>query len=98
MPFDCQGAFWLGYYQYCKLSNDVKNYTSKELSIIGESLYGTQWQSNLARDLRLSDARSVREWVAGERKIPFGVWADLTELVKAKKANLSSILKKLTID
>ncbi|MDW0602457.1 hypothetical protein P2G71_14125, partial [Mannheimia haemolytica] len=62
------------------------------------SLYGTQWQSNLARDLRLSDARSVREWVAGERKIPFGVWADLTELVKAKKANLSSILKKLTID
>ncbi|HDL4388822.1 TPA: hypothetical protein PW898_001709, partial [Mannheimia haemolytica] len=95
MPFDCQGAFWLGYYQYCKLSNDVKNYTSKELSIIGESLYGTQWQSNLARDLRLSDARRVREWVAGERKIPFGVWADLTELVKAKKANLSSILKKL---
>ncbi|HDL1284679.1 TPA: hypothetical protein PXB11_002775, partial [Mannheimia haemolytica] len=94
MPFDCQGAFWLGYYQYCKLSNDVKNYTSKELSIIGESLYGTQWQSNLARDLRLSDARRVREWVAGERKIPFGVWADLTELVKAKKANLSSILKK----
>lgn len=92
------GAFWLGYYQYCKLSNDVKNYTSKELSIIGESLYGTQWQSNLARDLRLSDARRVREWVAGERKIPFGVWADLTELVKAKKANLSSILKKLTID
>ncbi|MDW0748157.1 hypothetical protein P2H88_14305, partial [Mannheimia haemolytica] len=84
--------------QYCKLSNDVKNYTSKELSIIGESLYGTQWQSNLARDLRLSDARRVREWVAGERKIPFGVWADLTELVKAKKANLSSILKKLTID
>ncbi|WP_240019695.1 hypothetical protein [Mannheimia haemolytica] len=56
-------------------------------------MYGTQWQSNLARDLRLSDARRVREWVAGERKIPFGVWADLTELVKAKKLTYHQFLK-----
>ncbi|WP_458118761.1 hypothetical protein OF381_10425 [Mannheimia haemolytica] len=96
MSFDCQGAFWIGYYQYCKLSDDVKSYTAKELAIIGESLYGTQWQSNLARDLGLSDARRVREWVAGDRKIPFGVWADIAELVRAKQSNLSSILSKMT--
>lgn len=96
MSFDCQGAFWLGYYQYCKLKDDVKNYTSKELAIIGEALYGTQWQSNLARDLGLSDARRIRQWLAGERGIPFGIWGDLAELVRSKQNNLSSILSKMT--
>lgn len=96
MSFDNQGAFWMGYYQYCKLSDDVKSYTAKELAIIGEALYGSQWQSNLARELNLSDARRIRQWLAGERKIPFGIWADLAELVRVKKTNLSSILSKMT--
>ena len=98
ISFDCQGAFWIGYYQYCKLTDDVKNYTAKELAFIGESLYGTQWQSNLARDLGLSDARRIRQWIAGERKIPLGIWVDLAELVRAKQTNLSSILNKMTIN
>ena len=83
-------------HQYCKLTDDVKNYTAEELAFIGESLYGTQWQSNLARDLGLSDARRIRQWLAGERKIPLGIWADLAELVRAKQNNLSSILNKMT--
>ena len=84
------------YHQYCKLTDDVKNYTAEELAFIGESLYGAQWQSNLARDLGLSDARRVRQWIAGERKIPLGIWADIAELVRAKQTNLSSILSKMT--
>ncbi|WP_080546128.1 DNA methyltransferase [Actinobacillus pleuropneumoniae] len=73
-------------------------YTAEYLSIIGETLYGNQWQSNLARDLGLSDARRVRQWIAGERTIPSGVWADIVELVRVKQTNLSSILSKMTIN
>ena len=25
MDFDAQGAFWLGYYHYAKLTDDIKN-------------------------------------------------------------------------
>lgn len=75
-----------------------ETYTAEYLSIIGEALYGNQWQSNLARDLNISSSRRVRAWIAGERAIPFGIWADLEELVRAKQNNLSSILSKMTIN
>ncbi|OOF85184.1 hypothetical protein BKG88_08620 [Rodentibacter ratti] len=95
MSFDCQGAFWIGYYQYSKLKDDVKNYTPSHLSIIGEALYGNQWQTNLARDLNLSDARRIRQWMAGERKIPIGVWSDIVELLKSKQKRIEDILSEM---
>ena len=42
--------------------------TPAELRKIGESLYGTRWQTKLARALPVS-ARTVRYWLSGKRSI-----------------------------
>lgn len=60
----------------------------------GEALYGPRWQSDLARDLRVSD-RTVRRWDAGQNEIPAGVWADLRALLKARGLALASVRRKL---
>ena len=43
---------------------------------IGEALYGAGWQSDLSRDIGVSD-RSVRRWLAGTDAVPEGVWRDI---------------------
>lgn len=53
------------------------------LTQIGETLYGKQWQTDLARDLKLSDARRVRAWLKGERSIPPGIWTDCEQLLRS---------------
>lgn len=37
-------------------------------------LYGAEWQTRLARRIRV-DARTVRRWKAGDREIP--AWLDV---------------------
>lgn len=48
--------------------------TPDELERRGAALYGDEWQSPLARRIRV-DARTVRRWKAGEREIP--EWLDV---------------------
>lgn len=43
--------------------------TKEQLITIGQALYGTQWQSNLARALNI-DSRRVRQWLNDERPLP----------------------------
>lgn len=43
--------------------------TTNQLTAIGVALYGTQWQSDLARALSV-DSRRVRQWLNDERPIP----------------------------
>jgi DNA-binding transcriptional regulator YiaG len=43
--------------------------TPGQLSAAGQSLYGAQWQTALARRLGVDD-RTVRRWLAGDRAIP----------------------------
>lgn len=93
MSFDCQGAFWIGYYHYAKLASDVSDYGRQELETLGKVLYGEQWQSNLSRDLGLSSSRRMREWVAGDRKIPIGIWDEISGLLKEKQLKISELLK-----
>lgn len=57
----------------------------------GEALYGSRWQTELARALKLSSSRRVRQWLSGERGIPAGVWDDLDALAKERRAELSRI-------
>lgn len=95
MEFDAQGAFWLGYYHYAKLADDVKEFGADELTEVGRALYGEQWQTNLAKDLELSDARRIRYWLTG-RKIPIGVWVDIAALLKQKHMTINSILEKIS--
>lgn len=60
----------------------------------GEALYGSRWQSDLARDLRVSD-RTVRRWSAAANEIPVGVWPELVHLVRERRLWLTEIGKKL---
>lgn len=87
-----QGPFWLGYYHYATAREHSATIGPAGLERIGEALYGPRWQTDLARDLELSDARRVRQWIAGERPIPPGVWADLSSLVKQRRMTLAAVL------
>jgi hypothetical protein len=95
MSFEAQGAFWLGYYHYAKLADDVKNFGADELTEVGRALYGDQWQTNLAKELDLSDARRIRYWLTG-RQIPVGVWLDIAALLKQKQMTIDSVIKKIS--
>jgi len=44
--------------------------TPNELQRAGESLFGPQWQTPLARSLGMRDAAEVRKWMSGKRPIP----------------------------
>jgi hypothetical protein len=50
---------------------------------VGEALYGVQWQSDLSRDISVSD-RSIRRWLAGTDAVPEGVWADIHNHAEAR--------------
>ncbi|HQS15002.1 hypothetical protein [Reyranella sp.] len=67
---------------------------SATLRAAGEALYGPRWQSDLARDLKVSD-RTVRRWDAGQNEIPAGVWPELRTLLKARGLALASVRRKL---
>lgn len=53
--------------------------TPDQLREIGEALYGTGWQSDLAADLGVAE-RTVRRWLSGAQIIPDGVAAEVRAL------------------
>lgn len=59
----------------------------------GEALYGPRWQSDLARDLKVTD-RTVRRWAAGA-DVPSAVRLELAELLKARGAAIAAVRRKL---
>lgn len=60
----------------------------------GEALYGPRWQSELARELSVSD-RTVRRWVAGTSDVPSGLYVDLLRLTQERAAMLDAIAPRL---
>ncbi|MDO4224029.1 MAG: transcriptional regulator [Acinetobacter sp.] len=54
-----------------------------QLIAIGQALYGTQWQSDLARALDI-DSRRVRQWLNDERPIPEWLARELKILLQNK--------------
>lgn len=95
VPVETSGSFWIGYYHWASALNQAAEYGSNELRQCGEALYGDTWQSNLARELGLSDARRVRQWLSGDRPIPAWVWHDIAELLAHKKIITGVALKSL---
>jgi len=78
-------------------TSNVKNnekIMSKLLKDTGEALYGSQWQSALARDLDISD-RTMRRWVVGADNIPSGVAMDLWRLAEKRVALLDNVIERL---
>jgi ribosome-binding protein aMBF1 (putative translation factor) len=68
--------------------------TPQLLREAGEALYGARWQSELARELNVSD-RTMRRWAAGEFSIPEAVSAELRGILKAKGMALAAVRRKL---
>ena len=65
-----------------------------KLRAAGEALYGDMWQSNLARDLGVN-SRRVREWLAGERRTPPGIWTDIAALLRQRGDEALAVLVEL---
>ncbi|UYZ74519.1 helix-turn-helix domain-containing protein [Moraxella bovis] len=65
--------------------------TPDQLTAIGTALYGTQWQSDLARALNV-DSRRVRQWLKEERPIPDWLDDELKVLLNEKISLCQSLL------
>jgi hypothetical protein len=64
---------------------------SKEiLKLVGEFLFGEQWQAPLARDISVGE-RSMRRWAAGTDEIPNGVWRDIGFRLESMRGDLDFI-------
>jgi hypothetical protein len=60
---------------------------------IGEALYGRNWKTELAADLKVDD-RSLRRWIqTGE--VPTGVWRDLIVLLADRQEVIGSLLRRV---
>lgn len=68
--------------------------SSKLLRDTGEALYGPRWQTDLARDVNVSD-RTMRRWVAGADDLPAGVAFDLLRLCEERAALLDDMINRL---
>ncbi|OOS03287.1 hypothetical protein SAMN02745664_12328 [Moraxella cuniculi DSM 21768] len=62
-----------------------------KLTAIGQALYGTQWQSDLARALNI-DSRRVRQWLNDERGLPDWLEGELNRLLTDKITLCQSLL------
>ncbi len=60
----------------------------------GEALYGSRWQSDMARALDVSD-RTVRRWAAGSHDVSPGAWVDLRMLLKSRGLAIAAVRCKL---
>ena len=67
---------------------------SRLLHDCGAALYGSLWQSALARDLGVSD-RTMRRWATGAYDLPAGVYVDLLRLTQERAATLDGLAGRL---
>lgn len=68
--------------------------SSKLLQDAGAALYGPRWQTDVARDLNVSD-RTIRRWAAGTDDVPAGAYLDLARLIEERVADLEALAPKL---
>lgn len=62
----------------------------------GRALYGERWQTDLARDLGLSDGRRIRQWLSGDRPIPPGITNELKALLKSRAEAIECVLNNMS--
>jgi hypothetical protein len=68
--------------------------SSRLLQRCGEALYGPRWQSEIARDLKVSD-RTVRRWVSGASDTPDGIYLELLSMCQQRAAELDDLIAEL---
>lgn len=64
--------------------------TPETLIAYGEAIFGSRWQTELARKLRVSD-RTMRRWKAGKHEIPENVATEIVALATIKAGKLISL-------
>ncbi len=67
---------------------------SRLLIETGEALYGSRWQSEIARDLDCS-IRTVQRWAAGVYDLPDGIYMDLSRLALERAQMLDALADRL---
>lgn len=72
----------------------------QKLEQAGIALFGSRWQTELAASLKNADgkpldARRIRQWLAGERPVPIGVWTDIKLLAEQRKQQIDELIGKL---
>lgn len=60
----------------------------------GEALYGPRWETDLARDLGVSD-RTARKWDSGDQQPRPGVYTDLHRLLLERAAEIDALLPQI---
>lgn len=70
--------------------------TKEELHTIGRTLYGSQWQTELAKNIiNLEgvplDSRRVRQWACGARPIPDWLMPELKALAQKRMQEIQEI-------
>ncbi|OLV68196.1 transcriptional regulator, partial [Acinetobacter baumannii] len=65
------------------LDSEASRMSPEELKQAGEILYGTQWQTELARAIDVDSSR-VRQWMAEERPIPISLRSKIILLLMEK--------------
>ncbi len=66
------------------------------LSRVGEALYGSHWQTDLAKAVGVSD-RTMRRWVAEPGSVPRGLYMDLLNLVVERQVVLDDLVELLKL-
>ncbi|MBA5779125.1 hypothetical protein H2509_18510 [Stappia sp. F7233] len=70
--------------------------SSKLIRDVGEALYGPRWQSDMARDLDVSD-RHIRRLAAGASDLTPGMAMDLWRLAEERAAALDDVIERLKV-
>ena len=66
----------------------------EKLTECGIALYGQTWQTQLGNALG-TDSRRIRQWLAGERPVPVGVWNDIKILAEQRRQQIDELITKL---
>lgn len=60
----------------------------------GEALYGSRWQTEISRDLGVSD-RTIRRWASGADDMPAGAMTDLWRICLERAQALDALAQRL---
>jgi len=74
--------------------------TKDQLHTIGRALYGSQWQTELAKNIINLDGleldkRRVQQWACGARPVPSWILPKLKELAEKRTQEIGQINKDL---
>lgn len=68
--------------------------STKLLKDAGEALYGPRWQTELARDLGMSE-RHMRRLVSGAADLTPGMAMDIWRLAEERASGLDDVIRRL---